>query len=287
MKKLLAIVLTAVLVLAFAAITMAEVKVTGEANFGLVLSPAELVSQFSDCKLVFDAAVNDAVSVNAAIKGAMGLDLDALDGSYATSFGFDTYSVSDKIGNGTLKLGYFGTNFNGTTDILPKVIKDLKGANNINYSTAIGDAMTVQIQYSYQTGDGFVPAAYLAGLKYNLGDTMAFEVGMESKNFDELNPTENLSGTAFNFTYTAGALKAYLNYESIGDLEMKDEIIGVLYTADSGLSARFEYDLVKDAADNSPMALRVGYTVNAITYQLDYCKVGDDSATAVKANVKF
>jgi len=276
MKKLLAIVLSAVLVLAFAAITMAEVKVTGEANFGLILSPAEVVSQFSDCKLVFDAAVNDAVSVNAAIKGAIAYDPDAVE--YAYGFGFDTYSVSNKIGNGTLKLGYFGTNFNGTTDILPKVIKDLKGANNINYSTAIGDAMTVQIQYSYQTGDGVVPAAYLAGLKYNLGDAMAFEVGIENK--------DEVSATAFNFTYTAGALKAYLNYETISDLELKDEIIGVLYTADSGLSARFEYDVEK-VGDSSPMALRVGYTVNAITYQLDYLKIGDDSATAVKANVKF
>lgn len=142
MKKLLVLALSAVLVFAMASMSMAAVAITGEANFGLTISPSNPAPQSSDCKIVFDAAVNDVVSVNAAIKAGNSTavtmmvddDMDPLTPDVAVSIpaayfvAFDTYSASVKMATGTLKIGYFGTNFNGKTDILAKKNRRLKGS---------------------------------------------------------------------------------------------------------------------------------------------------------------
>jgi len=127
MKKLLVLALSAVLVFAMASMSMAAVAVTGEANFGLNISPSNPAPQFSDVKLVFDAAVNDVVSVNAAVKATNAGTADSADDTTAYNAFLDTYSASVKMATGTLKVGYFGTNFNGKTDILAKKNRRLKG----------------------------------------------------------------------------------------------------------------------------------------------------------------
>lgn len=273
MKKLLVLALSAVLVFAVASISMAAVAVTGEANFALQLSPSCAAPQSSDVKLVFDAAVNDDVSVNAAVKATSAGTTDSnLDTTPYDAF-LDTYSASIKMATGTLKVGYFGTNFNGSTDILAKAIGDLKGAANVNYSAPFGDAITAQVQYSYM---GSATSAYLLGVKY-ASDAIEVGVGLESAG--------GVSATAINFAYKMDALTAYLNYEN--NDPAKDEIIGVVYTA-GDLTARFEYDLVKDAVtDKSPMGIGVAYGVNGVTYKLIYTSIADVATATVKATVKF
>jgi len=271
MKKLLVLALSAVLVFAVASMSMAAVAITGEANFGLTISPSNPTPQFSDCKVVFDAAVNDAVSVNAAVKATNAGTTDS--GADTTGYDafLDTYSASVKMGEGTLKMGYFGTNFNGSTDILGKAIGDLKGAANVNYSAPFGDAITAQVQYSY---NGSATSAYLLGVKY-ASDAIGVEVGMAN--------VAGNSATALNFSYTMDALVAYLNYETNG--AAKDQIIGVLYTA-GDLAARFEYDVVQTGGSSS-MGLGLAYGVNGVTYKLGYTSVAGVATTAVKATVKF
>jgi hypothetical protein len=294
MKKLLAIVLTAVLVLAFAAITMAEVKVTGEANFFLNVAAPELADlgppathgqkgAGSDCKVVFDAAVNDAVSVNAAIKS-----------SYTAGIGWDTYSMTDKIGSGTLKVGFWGANFNGSTDILAKFQPELKAPAAIQYTIPFGDALAARIMYMYQYDIDNNAAAYQVGVTYT-SDAFVVEVGQQSSP-DALG--DAVSGTALNFTYNLGdALKVYLNYETYGDGDnAKDEIVGVSYApADGPFLARFEYNIQKriptvTGDEYTPMGLYLGTKVNGVTYKLGYTK--DDARTDVpttylKATVGF
>jgi hypothetical protein len=245
MKKLLVVALSAMLVLGMATVSMAAVTITGEANFTWDVTN-EATS--SDCKVVFDNAINDTVSVNAAIKGSN------------LALGFDTYSATIKSDALTLQMGYFGTGFGGSTDLLDKVIADVKGASNLLVTYAISDALAVKLDYLYGPGDyGFI-VAYTS-------DAISADLGMAGGT----DP-----GTAINFAYTMGAIKLYLNYETT-DVD-EDQIIGALYTGDA-LSARLEYEVASET-----MGLKVAYTMaNSVVLALK--NVADVSS--IVATVKF
>jgi hypothetical protein len=289
MKKLLVVALSAMLVLAYATVSMAAVTLTGECNVGITLAPDASKGTFSDCKIVADAAINDTVSVNAAIKGTSGgtsaavLDANGDPVVPAESVNIpynvvlDTYSISNKMDMGTLKFGYFEHNLNGKTDILAKAIGGLKPAALIQFAANVGEGMTATVSYDYADGSN---SNYIAAFKYDVAPLMV-EVGMAS--------FAGTSGTALNVGYNIGdALTVYLNYESIPDTGAKDTIVGVLYTADA-LSARLEYDTVAGAVDN-PMGLSVAYTAaDSLVYTLSYAKDGivADATMKVKVTAKF
>jgi hypothetical protein len=276
MKKLLVVALSAMLVLAYATVSMAAVTVTGECNVGLQVAPDNAQKgDMSDCKVVFDAAVNDTVSVNAAIKTSFNEDAA---NPQTGAFGFDTYSISSKMDMGTLKFGYFEHNLNGKTDILGKVIGGLKPASLIQFAANVGEGMTATVSYDYNDGSN---SNYVASFKYDVAPLMV-EVGMASY--------AGTSGTALNVGYGIGdAITVYLNYESVPDTSAKDTIVGVLYTADA-LSARLEYDANKEGLVENPMGLSVAYTAaNSLVYTLTYAKDGSgaDATMKVKVTAKF
>jgi hypothetical protein len=273
MKKLLVVALSAMLVLAYASVSMAAITTTGEINVGLTLAPDASKGQFSDAKIVFDAAINDTVSANAAIKS--GVTVLASDGTKtATDVAWDTYSISSKFDMGTLKLGYFGVNLNGKTDILAKVLPEIKPASLIQFAANVGEGMSAAISYDYQD-----EAQYIASFTYDVAP-LYVQVGMEN--------CAGVSGTGLNVGYAIGdALSVYLNYES-DDTDAKDTIIGVLYTQDA-LSARLEMNSEK-AGDNTPMGIKVAYTAaNSLVYTLSYVKDGaaTDATTQIKVTAKL
>jgi hypothetical protein len=269
MKKLLVVALSAMLVLAYASVSMAAIAVTGEANFTYDVTNS---TQSSDCKLVFDAAVNDTVSVNAAIKGTSAgsvgtvtnvTPVDPLVSVDATTpYGvvLDTFSATIQSSDAlSVKLGYFGTGFGGSTDILDKAIADVKGPANALISYNVSDAIAVKFDLLY--GD---PIAYAVILAYT-SDAISADLGIVD------------GGQALNFAYTMGAIKAYLNYEKL-EAGAQDEIVGVVYTGDA-LSARLEYD-----AETQTSGVKLGYTLsNGIALALK--NVAETST--ITATVKF
>lgn len=273
MKNLLAIVLSAVLVLSFAAVSMAAITVTGEVNVGLTLAPEASKGQFSDAKVVFDAAINDTLSANVAIKGTNAGSTDNDGDTTGYNVVLDTYSISNKFDMGTLKLGYFGANLNGKKDILGVAIGEIKPAALIEFAANVGEGMKVAVDYDYQTTSN-----YIASFTYDVAPLWV-QVGMSNQ--------ATVTGTALNVGYALGAFTPYLVYQTEGD--DKTQLLGVLYTADA-LSARFEYNMVKDVNDNSPMGLKVAYTAeNSLVYTLSYVKDAGatDATTQVKVTAKL
>jgi len=291
MKKLLVVALSAMLVLAYATVSMAAITWTGEANVGLQISPDGSQGQFSDCKVVADAAINDTVSVNAAIKGGVStLYADSATEQLSTNtatIGLDTYSISNKFDMGTLKLGFFGVNLNGKRDILGCVIPELKPASMIQFAANVGEGMTAAISYDYLEA-----AAYVASFTYDVAP-LYVQVGIENytpvTDPATIPSPDAVSGTALNVGYNIGdALCVFLNYETVGDLDLTDQIVGVTYTT-GAIGLRFEYN-AEQAADSNPMGLRVQYTAaDSLIYTLEYVNdgSGDDPSMKVKATAKF
>lgn len=272
MKKLLVVALSAMLVFAVSAVSMAAVTLTGEANVGLTLAPDAIKGNFSDCKIVADAAVNDTVSVNAALKAS----------NTAAGLGWDTYSISSKFDMGTLKLGYFGHALGGKKDILTVVIPELKPAGLIQFAANISEGMTATVSYAY----GNTVSDYVASFKYDVAPLFV-EVGISNQS--------EVSGTALNVGYTIGeAITPYLCYQTIPDTEAKTTLVGVVYTS-GAISARLEYDTQKYTIgpdEVNGMGLKVAYTAgNGLIYTLSNVTDAADGAaeatTQVKVTAKF
>lgn len=270
MKKLLVVALSAMLVFAVSAVSMAAVTWTGECNVGLQLAPDTAKGDFSDCKVVADAAINDTLSVNAAIKGTSALVYIPF---------FDTYSISNKFDMGTLKLGYFEVNLNGKKDILGVNLVALKPASLIQFAANVGEGMTAALSYDYNDGE---TAQYVASFKYDVAPLFV-EVGMSN--------VGDVSGTALNVAYTIGeSITPYLTYQT-DENDGATQILGVLYTS-GAISARLEYDLDDNdgALESNPLGLRLQYTAaNSLIYTLEHVDAGDgtDAAMKVKVTAKF
>jgi hypothetical protein len=282
MKKSIVLVLSAIMILSFAAVSMAAaaVNVGGELNFGWGLSQTaadDLVkdlNQFGDAKVSVTAALNDQVTAFAALKST----------DFATTFVDETW-VKFNESFGTAQVGYFEYTLDGDVDIIPSTT-GLKNKAGIAFATKVAEPITVsgylaRRDPSALTGDD-METQYAVSAAY---DTAAFG-GKVNYVGDTTEGTDAYE--TVNLYYNLAPAKVYLDYEMLADSQ-NNAVIGALYEGNS-IYGRVEYQAVKpDGQDDANIGYRLGYKLGNGA-KIEYNNVstnGQDAVSSVKLNVVF
>jgi hypothetical protein len=267
MKKLLVVALSAMLVLGMATVSMAAVTITGEIDSTLDLTTD--TASTTNGNLVFAAAINDDVSATARVN---------FGGAVASSdiSTMDNYSVTVKLGTGSLQAGYCDLGTGGKFDVIASqagnVGKQVTGPNVI-YSMPIGDAIKVKVAYDYAAGD------------------MGFDIGYAAEKFGVdlvyVSPSVGDATDALNGYYNVSdALVVYGQY-AITPVNVDAQLgIGAKYTADWGFG---ELEYGYDATGVQETVIKVGYNVkpNAALVLKSVSPDGGDAANSLTLAVTF
>ncbi|HOL08677.1 MAG TPA: hypothetical protein PLH87_00875 [Bacillota bacterium] len=255
MKKLLAVALSAVLVFAMAAVSMAEVSFSGEIkavyNFE---QNSDAKADWMEGNLKINATISDSVTAFAELGIGRGVTTN------------DIYiKVTGDLGE--LQFGRFDFG-PGVTDLLTKPLADYKGDVAFKYSNKLTDELTVAL--------GWIHDEYAEGddVKYDIGsyqlqvaydtDTFGGNITVQDTNVEGDELGWALSGY-YNFTET---LQAYVQvgYSPYNDDEMYQIIGAKGDIGETGLSFRVEYELNDEVdevqtGDYNPWAFRLNYNL--------------------------
>jgi hypothetical protein len=283
MKKLLVIVLSAMMVFAFAAVAMADLTATGEIDTGYKsYSPdggTDVSEPYIFGKVIVNGKLGDAVTGTMVIKSNSDPNVNdpaVADGAIGTekpenlvnNFQFDEADFSIAQSFGTLKFGYYGWN-NNLKDIIDTVRGDVKSNFVASASIKATDNFTVGLAYAFQgtyysymiddapagtkVGDD-IDAQYGIDLGY-AADTFGVDLIYTQKDSD--NKT-----TGIQAYYLINGFKPYIQYESLsttGEDDFTQDIVGFIYdNPDVPFYGRVEADLSSDS-DNKESGVRVGY----------------------------
>lgn len=270
MKKLLVLGLAIVMVLAFAAASMAAtVTVGGELDFGKGwIDTAGWQDEYNVCnaKVTFTAQIADDVKAFVALKG------DAAN-SPAWNVLVDEAWTQFTEDYGTIKVGYFGYSQN-QKDIIDAVIGDVKSALTVTYAGKLTDQLTLNLAAANEgNADGL---DYSVGLAY---DADNFGVNI---NYFKWATLVDAYYSAEGY-YKLDALKLYAQYENYSNHSSAQNFIvgGVYDSADVPLFVRAEYDLNDQGAGSNDWAVRLAYKVTA-NYKFQYTMFHQNAGDYVK-----
>jgi len=293
MKKLLIVLLAAMMVLSLAAVSMAAPTVGGELKFIYKIAD-ELVDDNNDenditdateAKVTFTTEVSDTVKGFVAIKAKEGAAVSAY---------LDEYHMTFTQGFGTVKVGYFGHKLTPSLDIIKgHGLKELKANALTVVDYNVSDAFVVGLAYALDGNEKKLADAD-ADAKLALGDfkpvydgAYDLKLGYKADSFGgEVhifgNGDVEVAGkvesvTALDIWYQpTDVIKAYFDYVAPS---YKDEtaatekdpamIVGALFTLTEALSARVEYNLeAPEGADNNYGVKFVYKFTNKVTGEL-------------------
>lgn len=275
MKKLFVLGLAIVMVLAFAAVSMAATVTTGgELDFGknwCDKSNAGYENNVANAKVTFTAQIADDVKAFVAFKGDAGNSLSVYNnatppvlvatGSNAWSVYVDEAWTQFTEDYGTIKVGYFGYGQN-QKDIVGAVIGDVKSALTATYNVKLGDALGLNLAAANK--------GTYQGLDYSIGLAYDTDVFGGTVNYFKWATDDNslYSVTAY---YKIDALKLYAQYENHVNVNNASNFIvgGVYDSADVPLFVRAEYDLANQGYSSNDWALRLAYKVTG-NYKFQY-----------------
>jgi hypothetical protein len=287
MKKLIVVALSVVMILSFAAVSMAAtVNVGGELNFGWDLSVADEattdLNQFADTKVGVTAALTDEVSAFAAVKST----------DFSKAFIDETW-VKFSEDFGSVKVGYFEYVLDGDVDIIPSTGTD-SVSNSYFLKNKAGIAAAVKVAEPITVG------GYLARFDPNaaVGDDMETKYAVTAAyDTEAFGAKVNYVGTTeedvdayetVNLYYNLAPAKVYLDYEFLGDSN-DNAIVGALYEGDK-IYGRVEYQAVKpDSQDDANIGYRIGYKLGGGA-KIEYNNMsinGADAVSSVKLNLLF
>jgi|GEM_PF-6548024 hypothetical protein len=246
MKKLLAIVLSVVLVLAFAAVSMAEVAFSGELDAGYKsYSASSDYTTESDGsmpylfgKLIMNGKLGDSVSTCIVLKDA---DDDIGPGDNSTHSAennskmvFDEADATFLVPFGNIKVGYWGWNPK-YSDIVDPLRADVKTDAAFNPNFNITKNLTFGVVYAFGTSDadgntdGTSSGYYGANLSYatdSYGFDLVYADATQSRATafyskagaaDGTNDNDRTSVGAVNVWYLVNGCRFYIQYEQCLD----------------------------------------------------------------------
>ncbi|HBE80565.1 MAG TPA: hypothetical protein DDW65_22690 [Firmicutes bacterium] len=323
MKKLLVIALSAMMVLAFAAVSMAATTIGGELNFGWYLGQPKALTydeatdttteadtalgDFANAKVTVTADLTDSIKGFAAFKSSDSMDKDFVDEAW----------VKYTQDWGTVQAGFFEFTTDGDVDIIDSYSTNVKHHSGLAVTGKIADGFSVT---GYIAGADISAAEsdleyyYAGGVSYDT-DTWGAQVLMATNSADDA-----ATITYANAYYKLGIAKIYFNYAD-ADKALYGEPapgIGGTYVATDGtvstvtttmkgsvgiLGASFETDKfygraeyevlqsdVEDDADlDASYGFRLGYKVTdgtKIEYQTKAFE-GADAQSYIKLNFVF
>jgi hypothetical protein len=294
MKKLFVLALSAIMIFAFAAVSMAAtVTVGGELNIGMDMKSATTGSEstmnaFNETKLFATAVLDDQITAYGAFKAS-----NHLNGTGYAVVNKEAW-VSFKEGFGIVKVGHFDWNPKEYLDII-NIIPDMNSPAGINLVTNVTKNVTVNL-YGSETADkedtlGTDQGA-LYGLKVNYA-TGNFGVGFVTAKYAYAEDADSLMEVNANYKMN-DSLNFFLNYaperNTTATTKAEAAIVGCTYDSNS-IYARVEYNAqVEDGLDND-YGFRVGYKISKdakIEYQTIKNQIkGSDAVSYLKVNVKF
>jgi hypothetical protein len=277
MKKLLVIALSVAMILAFAAVSMAEATFSGEIDAGYkAYSPDQGKDQsmpYIFGKMVLSGKLGDSVTGTLVFKDADD-DINATGNATAASdnvgkFAIDEASLVFAQSFGSIKVGYFGWN-NNLKDIIDTYRGDVKTDVVVSGTVKVVEGLTIGAAYAIPTTDdngktdgknaglygidlGYATDAFGADLIYTNSS------GKLDKKGKDLATVTGVQGY-----YKLGDLKPYIQYEVVSDTGTKDDlsntIIGAIYeSANSPIYGRVEYDLSAPNDIENEYGVRLGY----------------------------
>jgi Gram-negative porin len=267
MKKLLVLVMAVVMILAFAAVSMAEATLSGEVDTGYKTFKADnsdgVSSPYLFAKIVLNGKLGDDIGLTQ--------DPGISETANANSFTFDEASVTFTESFGTIKFGDWAWN-NNPKDILDTYRGDLRSEFAVAGSFKVADGFTVGAVYGFGGTDdkgktneengryGYVNSPYGVDLGYAT-DTYGADLIVTNNFWYSHTDTVNnvvVSSKAYTCTgvqgwYKVGDFKPFIQYETVdvsdktnGTNDPVNTIIGATYeSADVPVYARVEYDLSK------------------------------------------
>jgi hypothetical protein len=288
MKKLLVILLAAMMVLSLAAVSMAAPTVGGELKLVYTIADEDPddgnkqndITDNAEAKVTFSTKVSDSVTGFVAVKAGSGA---------GSNFVADEYHITIAQDFGQFKLGYFGKSLTPDLDIIKAFgsVKELKANVLAEGTFNIADGFTLGVDYALDgnadvVGGVWKPAklgdipeiydgAYVLSLAYaadSFGGAVNF-FGNDAKNDGEY---KNI--TALDVWYQpVDMLKAYVAYvdasqkKAAGDKDPKASIIiGAYADFTDALYGRFEYNLEDYKAKSNNYGIKLGYKfANGIT----------------------
>jgi hypothetical protein len=279
MKKLLVLLLAAMMILSLAAVSMAAPTVGGELKFKLNIADEDPddkndendITDAAEAKVTFKTEVSDSVTGFVAVKAGGGAN---------DTFKADEYHITIAQDYGQFKLGYFGKSLTPDLDIIKAFgsVKELKTNVLAEGTFNIADGFTLGVDYALDgnagnLGDieGVYDGAYVLSLAYaadSFGGAVNF-FGNDAKNDGEY---KNI--TALDVWYQpVDMLKAYVAYvdaskkKAAGAKDPKASIIiGAYADFTDALYGRFEYNLEDYKAKSNNYGIKLGYKfANGIT----------------------
>jgi hypothetical protein len=256
MKKVVVLLLSAVLVLSMAAAAFGVVNVSGELKAKYKFqgensvggeSPETTDTEKNDeveAKIILDSQINEKLSAKLVAK----LTANANDGG--DKFGYDEYWAAYKDTFGQVKVGYFGYKTKGNVDVLDGAYKDLKSVTGVEYSNKLAETIDVAVFYNpdYNKKDEELfdnAFAVKAGINQDF-----WGVEVNYVNVGDGENTDNKAGYTVNARITPiENLNAYVSY-GVDQYEDVVSIIGADYTM-GNLTARVEYDLNENIGKDS------------------------------------
>jgi hypothetical protein len=291
MKKLLVIALSAIMILACAAIAMADISLTGEIDTGY---KGATTSDVDNSMPYIFGKVNVAGKLGDSVTGLMVIKSNSDPACPSTeklenNFQFDEADFTIAESFGTLKFGYYGWN-NNLKDIIDPVRGDVKSYFVSSAALKITDNFTLGLAYSFKGTDNAstivtVPAIgdVTSAANTAYGDTIDGQFGIDlgyatdSFGVDLIYTDKNAasalytslagtySTTGIQAYYLINGFKPYVQYEKASFSEssyddVANTIVGFIYdNADVPFYGRVEYDASDDFGDNHMTGVRVGY----------------------------
>jgi hypothetical protein len=282
MKKLLVVLLAAMMVLSFTAVSMAAVTVGGEFVYGFNLTgpdteddPATpqneaadyVENDFYEAKVTATAEISDNLKAFVALKGVSSDgDDDAdvfVDETWAQLFGM-------------VKVGKFGWNIKEKTDILDAG-HELKNDAGISGDFTIMEGLTFSAYVARPEEDTAVGAKFIYS-----NDTFGAGVGYDKEPGDD-----EEAYVAVNGWYNIDPAVIYVTYTDHD--EDSWAILGASFENDI-FYARVEYEAVKeDGDDDADNAFRLGYKF-ADGAKIEYNRKAiddEDAESSIKLKVEF
>jgi hypothetical protein len=290
MKKLLVIALSAMMVLAFAAVSMAEATFSGEVDTGLkTYTPngGDTVSMpYIFGKVNMDGKLGNNVTGKMVIKSNSDPNCftnpqDPTNENLTNNFQFDEADVTMNEGFGNLKFGYYGWN-NNLKDIVDTLRQDVKSDFVSSASIKLGEKLNLGVAYAMPATDtnGDAKGANAAKMGVDLGynaDSYGADL-MYTNDSNYLTKATNGNRAyilGVQGWYKVGDFKPFVQYETVpgdaysGVTKMADAptniIVGATYdSAKNPIYARVEYDAAKENAElSNETGIRVGYKLSS------------------------
>ncbi len=298
MKKLLVIALSVVMVFAFAAVSVAEVKATGQVQLKYNTSDEDGVDDYDEFEIYagVEGNINDSVSGKVVFRADLGHD--TVTTSKTTENGDDTYSDVSSLNKdvyadeywiniantwGNIKLGYWDLDTDGERDIVSGAFGDINSDVAIDYTFKV-ENFYGGLWYSANECDdeeGVGDGAYVVTLGY--GNE---KVGIEGNFVDTAIDTEGYD-TGYTANLYFAPVESVKFYTTYGVGAASDDTYGVFGAKVTGgpWVVRAEYGYGDDSTNGSDYGVQVYYNAaNGITYRLTHAY--DDSADVTTDQIK-